>query len=210
MAKVINFKQRAAMSDSSVPSNTESKAERNSLLKVHMHDVANERDKKAFSALFDHFAPLLRSYSFAREPGAALLADELAQEVMIKVWNKAHTYKPEMAAVSTWVFTLARNSRIDYLRRNGRFSTDIDPTEIFENMEDEGPDPFQMAQQQRAQDQVHEGLKQLPIEQAQVLAKVYLEGKSHQETADELGLPLGTVKSRVRLALQKLELLIKR
>lgn len=172
--------------------------------------VARDRDKKAFSELFDHFAPLLRAYSFAREPGATLVADDLAQEVMIKVWNKAHTYKPELAAVSTWIFTLARNSRIDYLRRNGRFSTDIDPTDIFENLEDEGPDPFQAAQQQKAEQRVFQGLKQLPVEQSQVLAKVYLEGKSHQETAEELSLPLGTVKSRVRLALQKLELLLKR
>ena len=189
---------------------SDSNAERNAMLKELMAKVAEQRDKLAFEKLFDHFAPLLRSYSLAREPGAALLADELAQEVMIKVWNKAHTYKPDMAAVSTWIFTLARNARIDYLRRNGRFSTDIDPTEIFNNMEDEGPDPFQQAQTQRVESKVHEGLKQLPIEQAQVLAKVYLEGKSHQETSDELGLPLGTVKSRVRLALQKLELLLKR
>jgi RNA polymerase sigma factor (sigma-70 family) len=185
------------------------KKEINAALVYHMANVADARDKQSFEYLFDHFAPLLRSYSFAREPGAALLADELAQEVMIKVWNKAHTYKPAMAAVSTWIFTLARNCRIDYLRKNGRFSTDIDPTEIFNNMEDEGPDPFQLAQQQRAETSIHEGLKQLPIEQAQVLAKVYLEGKSHQETSDELQLPLGTVKSRVRLALQKLELLLK-
>ena len=189
---------------------TNSKAERNAQLKDYMFKVANDRDRQAFTALFDHFAPLLRSYSLAREPGAALLADELAQDVMIKLWNKAHTYKPEMAAVSTWIFTLARNSRIDYLRRNGRLSTEIDPTDLFENMEDEGPDPFQLTQQQKTESRIHDGLKQLPVEQSQVLAKVYLEGKSHQETANELELPLGTVKSRVRLALQKLELLLQR
>lgn len=183
---------------------------RNKQLVELMIRVANDRDRQAFEQLFDHFAPLLRSYSLTREPGAMLVADELAQEVMIKVWNKAHTYKPEAAAVSTWVFTLARNARIDYLRRNGRFSTEIDPTDLFNNLEDQGPDPFQIAQQQKTQQRVHEGLKALPIEQSQVLAKIYLEGKSHQETANELELPLGTVKSRVRLALQKLELLLKR
>lgn len=185
-------------------------ASRNQHLVELMVKVANDRDRVAFEQLFDHFVPLLRSYSLTREPGAALVADELAQEVMIKVWNKAHTYKPEAAAVSTWVFTLARNARIDYLRRNGRFSTEIDPTDLFNSLEDQGPDPFQLAQQQKAQQRVHEGLKALPIEQSQVLAKIYLEGKSHQETANELELPLGTVKSRVRLALQKLELLLKR
>jgi RNA polymerase sigma-70 factor (ECF subfamily) len=185
-------------------------AERNARLKACMKAVAEDRNKQSFAELFDHFAPLLRAYSLAREPGAALVADELAQDVMIKVWNKAHTYKPEMAAVSTWIFTLARNSRIDQIRKNARFATDIDPTDLFNDLEDEDLGPFQNAQQQRAQQQVHDALKELPIEQAQVLAKVYLEGKSHQETADELSLPLGTVKSRVRLALQKLELLLKR
>lgn len=188
----------------------EANKERNALLKECMSKVAVDRDKQAFEQLFDHFAPLLRSYSLARDPGASLVADDLAQEVMIKVWNKAHTYKPEMAAVSTWIFTLARNARIDYLRKNGRFSTDIDPTDIFNSIEDEGPDQFQLAQQQRIIGKIEQGLKQLPIEQSQVLSKVYLEGKSHQETALELTLPLGTVKSRVRLALQKLELMLKR
>jgi len=184
--------------------------ERNFRLKALMARISDQRDKEAFGEFFNHFAPLLRSYSLVREPGATLLADELAQEVLIKVWNKAHTYRPELAAVSTWVFTLARNSRIDHLRRSGRFSTDIDPTDLFENIEDEGPDPFQMAQRQRIEKRVHDGLKQLPIEQSQILAKVYLEGKSHQEAANELELPLGTVKSRVRLALQKLDLFLKR
>jgi RNA polymerase sigma factor (sigma-70 family) len=190
--------------------NTAASAERNAHLKACMKEVAENRCKKAFAELFDHFAPRLRAYSLAQEPGASLVADDLAQEVMIKVWNKCHTYKPEMAAVSTWIFTLARNSRIDQLRKNGRYATEIDPTDLFNELEDEDTDPFQKAQQSRVEDQIHLALKELPIEQAQVLGKVYLEGKSHQETADELSLPLGTVKSRVRLALQKLELILKR
>ena len=179
-------------------------------LKVCMKAVSEDRNKQAFAELFDHFAPRLRAYSLAREPGSSLVADELAQDVMIKVWNKAHTYKPDMAAVSTWIFTLARNSRIDQLRKNGRYASEIDHTDLFNELEDEDPGPFQSAQQNRLEEQVHAALKQLPVEQSQVLAKVYLEGKSHQETAEELSLPLGTVKSRVRLALQKLELLLKR
>lgn len=179
-------------------------------LKQCIHKVASERDQNAFSQLFDHYAPLIRSYSLAREPGAELLADELAQEVMIRIWEKSHTYKPELANVNTWVFTLARNCRIDYLRRNGRFASQIDPTDIFETIEDESPGPFQAAQQQRMDASIHEGLKQLPREQAEVLGKVYLEGKSHQQASEELSLPLGTVKSRIRLALKKLEVLVRR
>lgn len=182
----------------------------NQHLKSCMSKVAIERDRQAFSELFDHFVPLIRAFSLAREPGAALVADELAQEVIIKVWDKAHTYKPEMAQVSTWIFTLARNCRIDQLRKSSRYATEIDPTDIFIDLEDDQPGPFQATRQQRLENDIHAKLKQLPSEQAQVLGKVYLEGKSHQETSDELGLPLGTVKSRVRLALQKLEVLLKR
>lgn len=172
--------------------------------------VATDRDKEAFSKLFDHYAPQIRAYSLAREPGADLVADELVQEVMMRIWLKADRYSPELANVNTWVFTLARNCRIDYLRRNSRYASEIDPTDIFEAIEDEQPGPFQQAHQQRVEENVRRRLSELPREQAEILTSVYLEGKSHQQTSDELKLPLGTVKSRVRLALKKLEVLIVR
>lgn len=172
--------------------------------------VANDRDKSAFAELFDHYAPQIRAYSLAREPGSDLVADDLVQEVMTRVWLKAASYNPSLANLNTWIFTLARNCRIDYLRRNSRYATEIDPTDMFNEMEDEGPDPFQLAQQSRVEESIREGLKQLPREQSEILTKVYLEGKSHQQASDELKLPLGTVKSRVRLALKKLEVLVVR
>ncbi|MFT5219747.1 MAG: RNA polymerase sigma factor (sigma-70 family) [Planctomycetota bacterium] len=172
--------------------------------------VAADRDKAAFADLFDHYAPMIRAYSLAREPGADLVADELAQEVMTRIWLKASSYNPTLANLNTWVFTLARNCRIDYLRRNSRHRSDIDPTDVFNNMADEGPGPFQLAHQSRAAESVKNGLAQLPREQAEILTKVYLEGKSHQQASIELALPLGTVKSRVRLALKKLQVLITR
>ena len=169
---------------------------------------AIDRDQTSFKMLFDHYVPLLRSYSLAREPGSALLADELAQEVMIKVWNKAASYNADKANTNTWIFTLARNSRIDYLRRNGRFATNIDSTDLFDNIVDTSPSPFQAAQTQTVQKNIRQGLDQLPNEQAEILRKVYLQGRSHQQASDELNLPLGTVKSRVRLALKKMQLLM--
>lgn len=175
-----------------------------------MARVAVDRDKNAFAELFDHYAPQIRAYSLAREPGADLVADELVQEVMTRVWLKAEKYNAKLANLNTWIFTLARNCRIDYLRRNSRFVTEIDPTDIFNEMEDEGPGPFQLAQQSRAEESIRAGLEELPREQAEILTKVYLEGKSHQQASDELKLPLGTVKSRVRLALKKLEVLVVR
>ena len=175
-----------------------------------LNSVAKDRDRAAFAQLFDHYAPLIRAYSLAREGGADLVADELVQEVMTRVWLKADKYNHRLANLNTWIFTLARNCRIDYLRRNSRYLTEIDPTDIFNDIEDEGPGPFEQVQQSRAQDSIRNGLKQLPREQAEILTKVYLEGKTHQQTSDELKLPLGTVKSRVRLALKKLEVLVVR
>jgi RNA polymerase sigma factor (sigma-70 family) len=172
--------------------------------------VAQHRDKAAFERLFDHFVPMLRAFSLAAQPGASLLADEIAQEVMIKIWNKAHTYNPNFAAVGTWVFTLARNARIDYFRKNGRHQSAIDPETLWAEIVDETADPFQIALQRRSEELIARELLELPAEQEQVLRKVYMEGKSHSEVAEELGLPLGTVKSRVRLALKKLAISIKR
>jgi|TARA_B110000971_G_scaffold112897_1_gene115771 RNA polymerase sigma-70 factor (ECF subfamily) len=175
-----------------------------------MTRIATHSDKAAFSTLFDHYAPLIRAYSLAREPGANLVADELAQEVLIRVWLKAGSYNAQLSNINTWIFTLARNCRIDYFRRNGRYISDIDPTEIFNNIEDDDPGPFQQVHQDRLAKNIKSGLSKLPREQAEILTKVYLEGKSHQQTSTELKLPLGTVKSRVRLALRKLQVLILR
>ena len=175
-----------------------------------MRRVAQGRDRAAFAELFDHYAPQIRAYSLAREPGAELIADELVQEVMTRVWLKAAKYDARLANLNTWIFTLARNCRIDYLRRNSRYASDIDPAEIFNDLEDESPGPFQLAHRSRVEENIRAGFETLPREQSEILTKVYLEGKSHQQTSIELKLPLGTVKSRVRLALKKLEVLIAR
>ena len=189
---------------------TRSNSDKLAQLSEWLKRVAEQRDKQAFAQLFDHYAPLIRAYSLARDPGADLVADDLVQEVMTRLWLKADKYNGRLANLNTWVFTLARNCRIDYLRRNSRYATEIDPTDIFNDIEDEGPGPFQQAQQSRAEASIRAGLEQLPREQSEILTKVYLEGKSHQQASDELQLPLGTVKSRVRLALKKLEVLVVR
>ena len=172
--------------------------------------IAEHRDQAALVRLFEHYVPKVRSFCLAAQPGANLMADDIAQEVMIRIWNKAHTYKPESASLNTWVFTLARNARIDYLRKNSRHQSDIDPEYLWQNVVDENADPFKDAQQKRDQERIQQGLDKLPPDQKQVLAKVYLEGKTHKEAAEELSLPLGTIKSRVRLALHKLTIYVKR
>lgn len=172
--------------------------------------VASHQDRAAFARLFQHFAPLLKSYglSYAGALNASQ-AEELVQEAMLKVWNKARYFDPEKASASTWIYTIARNTRTDMLRRrNGNNEVELTAEDLWPD--DEEREPFSVLQQRRAEVAVRQGLSQLPAEQAQVLTKVYMEGKSHTEVADELRLPLGTVKSRVRLAMQKMKLSLER
>ncbi len=172
--------------------------------------LGEERDRPSFKQLFRHFAPLIKSYFIAKLPSqhSDTMVDELVQEVMFKVWQKANTYDPAKAAASTWIFTLARNTHIDMLRRYSKFSTttSIETEAAWEDTTDNGP--LTHLQHHRNQQTIKQSLEQLPSEQALVIQKVYIESKSHSEVANELGLPLGTVKSRVRLALNKLKILI--
>ena len=168
--------------------------------------VARDRSKQAFSRLFDHFAPLIRTFCLSASPAATLQADDITQEVMLKVWQKASYYRHEYGAVSTWIFTMARNTRIDYLRKNGRHVSDIDPSLLWEQIPDDKPGPFWEAQQKRHCELITSCLEELPTEQKQVLIKAFMEGLTHAEISRELGISLGTVKSRIRLALKKLSI----
>lgn len=167
--------------------------------------IANKRDRAAFARLFKHFAPLVKAFALSGSPLAAAHADELVQEVMLKVWQKADGYNPRKAAASTWIYTIARNCRTDMYRRLQKFDTPLAAEDIWVEQEEE--EPFVAVQQRRNAQRVRELLTELPQEQAQILAKVYMEGKSHSEVAEDLQLPLGTVKSRVRLAMQKLQVM---
>ena len=170
--------------------------------------IAEKEDREAFARLFRHFAPLVKAFALSGSAMAASHADELVQEVMLKVWQKASGFNPRKAAASTWIYTIARNCRTDMYRRLQKFDTPLSADDIW--VEEEQEEPFVAVQQKRSADRVREMLAQLPQEQAQILAKVYMEGKSHSEVSDELDLPLGTVKSRVRLAMQKLQVLTER
>jgi len=171
--------------------------------------VAETRDRRAFTQLFNHYAPLLKSFAQASRhegwfPG---LSEDLVQEVMIKVWQKSASYNPEKASATTWIYTVARNCRIDMLRRKS--NTQHLPLESEDFWHEADADtPVSLMGQKRSEDKVQASLAKLPKEQDEILRKVYLEGKSHAEASSELGLPLGTVKSRVRLALQKMQILV--
>jgi len=171
--------------------------------------VGKHRDRKSFAKLFKHFAPLIKSFAQASRqegwfPG---IAEDLDQEVMIKVWQKAEAYDPQKASATTWIYTVARNCRIDMLRRKSNIQHLPIKNEDFWHEPDKDT-PISFFRQKRTEEQVKESLSRLPREQDEIIRKVYLEGKSHVETSHELNIPLGTVKSRVRLGLQKLQLLV--
>ena len=170
--------------------------------------VAENQDRAAFTRLFRHFAPLIKAFALSGSTMSQMHADELVQEVMLKAWQKAAGYNPDKAAASTWIYTIARNCRTDMFRRLQKFDTPLAEEDFTPDTEHE--EPFALLQSRRGGEQVRELMATLPADQAQILAKVYMEGKSHSETASELDLPLGTVKSRVRLALKKLQIKLER
>ena len=165
--------------------------------------IGESQDRGAFTRFFRHFAPLIKAFALSGSSLSATHADELVQEVMLKVWQKAGGFNPEKAAASTWVYTIARNCRTDMFRRLQKFDTPL-ASDDFE-LESEEEESFIVLHTRRGSERVRELLGDLPPDQAQILGKVYMEGKSHSEAAAELDLPLGTVKSRVRLAIQKLQ-----
>jgi RNA polymerase sigma-70 factor (ECF subfamily) len=163
-------------------------------------ELSVSHDKGTFSLLFAHFAPRLKSMLLGLGSNAET-AEELAQEAMISVWRKCEMYDPTKAAASTWIFAIARNLRIDRFRKEKRPEFDPhDPALI--------PDPQLMADEQltlnERQSVVKRALEELPFEQRDVVKLSFVEGLSHQEISDRLQLPLGTVKSRLRLSFNKL------
>ena len=170
--------------------------------------IAENEDRAAFTRFFRHFAPLIKAFALSGSTMSQMHADELVQEVMLKTWQKAKAFNPEKAAASTWVYTIARNCRTDMFRRLQKFDTPLAAEDFAPEQESE--EPFSVLQSKRSGEKIRELMSGLPSDQAQILAKVYMEGKSHAEAAAELDLPLGTVKSRVRLAIQKLQVQIER
>ncbi len=168
-------------------------------LEALVERVASSRDKQAFASLFDHFAPRLKSFML-RGGADPETAEEISQEAMIIVWNKAAQYDRSKAALSTWIFTIARNKRIDMLRREMRPS--IEPENY--PVADQDPPADSKVEQDEAAVVLRSRIKDLPDEQREVLQLAFFEDKSHGVISEELGLPLGTVKSRIRLALGRL------
>lgn len=160
-----------------------------------MLQIADERSTEAFSALYDHFAPRLKSYLIGRGANDAQ-ADELLQSCLLQVWESAGRYDPKLANVATWIYRIARNRYFDQLRKQQ--VRDKHANVLQEPIETTLVEPDQQSEQlQRA-------LRTLPSKQAQVLYMSFYQSLSHREIAEQLEIPLGSVKSSLRLAMEKL------
>ncbi len=164
--------------------------------------IAARQDRAAFAALFRHYAPRVKAF-LVRGGADAESAQEIAQEAMIMVWRKAASFDRSRASPATWIYTIARNKRIDVLRRTARPAIEAeDWLTIF------APDDEDSADKSVAAGQTYTKMKELmeglSADQLTVIRKAFFEDKTHTAIAEELGLPLGTVKSRIRLALGRL------
>ena len=167
--------------------------------------VAVSRDREAFAKLFDYFAPRIKSV-IQRSGASEASAEEIVQETMLTIWRKAHLFDPGRTA-SSWIFTIARNLRVDAVRREKRMALDDAELE-FDNYIDDSASPDLSLDAARSEQRVEAAMAQLSNEQMRVVELAFFEGKSHGEIAEALQIPLGTVKSRLRLAMSRLRALV--
>jgi len=162
--------------------------------------VAEKRDRTAFMQIFRYFSPRVKGFLVGRglTPHAA---DDVLQEVMLAIWNKAQSYDPQKAAISTWIFTIARYKYIDRLRRESRHQADSDDLDLKPSDAPIADDDVLQDQRQNA---VQAAIASLPADQQSVIFLSFIKGLAHSEIAEQLGLPLGTVKSRIRRAFARL------
>lgn len=168
--------------------------------------VASEQSRQAFSELFRFFAPRLKAYA-TRQFGNEQTASDLVQETMTNVWNKAHLFNAEKGSAATWIFTIARNIRFDFLRKNKHRQHDLSADDLWPVLDDARfvTDDEATLDDTVLMQQLALYCEQLPPAQRDVIRAIYIEGRSQQEVADAFDVPLGTIKSRTRLALQKLK-----
>lgn len=162
--------------------------------------VAERRDRDAFAHLFDHFAPRLQSY-LIRLGSDAGMAEEITQDVMVTLWRKAELFDPAKSSLATWLYRIARNRRIDSLRRDRHDYTD--DMAVFD-VDAESLDVDGAIDMHHREDRVRIAMETLPVEQLHLVRLAFFDGLSHSEIADRTKLPLGTVKSRIRLAFTRL------
>lgn len=167
--------------------------------------VGLRQDRVAFAGLFAHFAPRLKAY-LMRSGCEATAAEEVVQEVMVTLWRRAETFDPSQASASTWVFTIARNKRIDMVRRERRPEIDPDDPALRPEAEQSADRTVEALQDS---ERLRTAMVELPAEQQEILRLAYFEDLPHSAIAERCDMPLGTVKSRIRLALTRLRKTLK-
>jgi RNA polymerase sigma-70 factor (ECF subfamily) len=169
-----------------------------------MRAVAEAADRPAFAALFRHFAPRIKGF-LMRSGADEALAEELVQETMVVLWRRAASFDPARAQVSTWLYTIARNLRIDHHRRHAGGAAEApDDWDAEQQPADAHLTPDELLHAAERERGVQQALAVLPPEQAQVLRLSFFDEHPHSRIARDLGIPLGTVKSRIRLAVAQL------
>lgn len=169
--------------------------------------IAKQDDRKSFKTLYEYFAPRIKAYAINR--GSNQHAEALVQEVMTNVWRNADKYSPNLSSVPTWIFTIMRNQHIDMLRKLNRTRAEIIiETEDLWQIPTEEDTTVLSIQKLSTEKFVKDAIEKLPEEQMIALRKVYYEGKTHEKVAEELNVPLGTIKGRLRLSLQKLHVML--
>ncbi|MCY4306371.1 MAG: sigma-70 family RNA polymerase sigma factor [Aestuariivita sp.] len=171
---------------------------------THMQRINLNKDQDAFVEVFYHFAPRVKGF-LIKSGTDAMLAEECTQDVMATVWHKANLFDPTRASLATWIFTIARNKRIDLLKKERR----PDPKELHWEFTQPVDQEAIFALQQE-NEKLRYAILDLPESQRQLVEQVYFGELSHRQVAEDMGLPLGTIKSRIRLALEKLRHRIKK
>jgi RNA polymerase sigma-70 factor (ECF subfamily) len=168
-----------------------------------MVKVKNDRDQIAFSNLFDFLAPKLKAY-FIQNGLSADISEELTQEVMSIIWSKSDRYDSSKSAVTTWVYTIAKNKKVDFFRKSAKINVNDDDIRefLYENGDED------KLSRKEAAEQVNRINKELNQDQRKMIKMNFFENKSHKKIAEELEIPLGTVKSRIRNILIKMQRLL--
>lgn len=167
---------------------------------VWMLAIRDQRDKAAFAKLFDHYAARLKGFVM-RAGAPKAQAEDIVQEVMLTVWRKAHLFDPERAQVSSWIYQIARNRQIDVIRKEAR---PVPEALANEDESDGEPDAGQVIALEQESDKLRQALEKLAPAQREMIERAYLGELTHTEIREATGLPLGTIKSRIRLGLERL------
>ena len=169
----------------------------NTKLKDLILKIANSHNKKAFSQIFDYFSPRIMGY-FISSGTNKELSEDLTQEVLSTIWQKASTFNPKKANVSTWIFTIARNKRIDRIRKD--LNSSYNPLDLIDALYQNNS-----AKKPELDEKIDELQSILSIDEKKLLKMNFFEGKTHKIISQDLEIPLGTVKSRIRNILIKIK-----